>query len=53
MRYVQDEELNWGVSNVVPSKDDRKSTDRKKHRDTSLKEKQSNKLISPLRMDEK
>ena len=52
-RYVQDEELNWGVSNVVPSKDDRKSTDRKKHRETSLKEKQANKLISPLRMDEK
>ena len=52
-RYVQDEELIWGVSNVVPSKDDRKSTDRKKHRETSLKEKQANKLISPLRMDEK
>ncbi len=52
-RYVQDEELNWGVSNVVPSKDDRKSTDRKKHRETSLKEKQTKKLDSRLRGDEK
>ena len=52
-RYVQDEELNWGVSNVVPSKDDRKSTDRKKHREASLKEKQAKKLVSPLRMDGK
>ena len=47
-RYVQDEELNWGVSNVVPSKDDRKS-----HREASLKEKQTKKLDSRLRGDEK
>ena len=52
-RYVQDEELNWGVSNVVPNKDDRKSTDGKSHREASLKEKQAKKLVSSLRMDEK
>ena len=37
-RYVQDEELNWGVSNAVQKTDDRKS-----HRETSLKEKQAKK----------
>ncbi len=52
-RYVQDEELNWGVSNVMPSKVDRKSTDRKKHRESSLKEKQAKKLDSQLRGDAK
>ena len=52
-RYVQDEELNWGVSNVAPSKDDRKSADRKMHREASLKEKQAKKLDSHLRVDEK
>ena len=52
-RYVQDEELNWGVSNIMPSKDDRKSTDRKVHRESSLKEKQAKKLDSQLRGDAK
>jgi dihydropteroate synthase-like protein len=37
-RYVQDEELNWGVSSGVQSKGDRKS-----HREASLKEKKSKK----------
>ena len=32
-RYVQDEELNWGVSGVAANKDDRKS-----HREASLRE---------------
>ena len=47
-RYVQDEELNWGVSKVVLSKEDRKN-----HREASLKEKQVKKRLSPLRTDEK
>jgi len=38
-RYVQDEELNWGVSSALQTKDDRKS-----HREASLKEKKSKKL---------
>jgi dihydropteroate synthase-like protein len=38
-RYVQDEELNWGVSSALQIKDDRKS-----HREASLKEKKSKKL---------
>jgi dihydropteroate synthase len=38
-RYVQDEELNWGVASVVTNKDERKSPDRKSHREASLKEK--------------
>ncbi len=37
-RYVQDEELNWGVSSTLQIKDDRKS-----HREASLKEKKSKK----------
>lgn len=52
-RYVQDEELNWGVSNVMPSKDNRKSADRKKHRESSLKEKLAKKLDPQLRGDAK
>ena len=47
-RYVQDEALNWGVSNVVQSKDNRKS-----HREASLKEKQTKKLDSQLRENDK
>jgi len=37
-RYVQDEELNFGVKNSMQNKDDRKS-----HREASLKEKKSKK----------
>ena len=37
-RYVQDEELNWGIASLPTNKDDRKS-----HREASLKEKQSKK----------
>ena len=47
-RYVQDEELNWGVSTIVPSKDDRKI-----HREASLKERQAKKVFSRQRMDKK
>jgi hypothetical protein len=42
-RYVQDEELNWGLA-TNQDKDDRESIDRKNHREASLKEKQANKL---------
>ena len=38
-RYVQDEELNWGVSSVVETSAAEKSDDRKSHREASLKEK--------------
>ncbi len=38
-RYVQDEELNWGVASAPQIKDDRKS-----HREASLKEKKSKQL---------
>jgi hypothetical protein len=41
-RYVQDEELNWGLA-TEQNKDDRKSPDRKNHREASLKEKQAKK----------
>ncbi len=41
-RYVQDEELNWGLP-TKQDKDDRKSLDRKNHREASLKEKQAKK----------
>jgi dihydropteroate synthase-like protein len=37
-RYVQDEELNWGFG-AHTNKDDRKSPDRKSHREASMKEK--------------
>jgi dihydropteroate synthase-like protein len=38
-RYVQDEELNFGINSSTQNKDDRKS-----HREASLKEKQSKKV---------
>jgi hypothetical protein len=41
-RYVQDEELNWGLA-TEQAKDERKNPNRKSHRETSLKEKQDNK----------
>ena len=45
-RYVQDEELNWGLA----SDDGRQKTeDRKSHREASLKEKQVKKMDSRLR----
>jgi dihydropteroate synthase len=50
-RYVQDELLNWGLV-TEQAKDDKKSSDRKSHREASLKEKQAktaleNKEIKP------
>ena len=39
-RYVQDEELNWGIASVAANKEDRKS-----HREASLKEKQKEKSL--------
>ena len=39
-RYVQDEELNWGVSSTTQNKDERKS-----HREASLKEKKIKKKL--------
>ncbi len=43
-RYVQDEELNWGLTTNAQKTDDRKS-----HREASLKEKQTKKMDSRLR----
>jgi dihydropteroate synthase-like protein len=49
-RYVQDEELKWGLATkqdpAKQDKDDRKSLDRKSHREASLKEKQAKKMTS-------
>ena len=44
-RYVQDEALNWGVASDDRGQrtEDRKSPDRKSHREASLKEKQAKK----------
>ena len=41
-RYVQDEPLNWGVSSLLETVDDRKSLT-KSHREASLKEKKNKK----------
>ena len=38
-RYVQDEELNWGISSELETSAVEKSDDRKSHREASLKEK--------------
>ena len=42
-RYVQDEELNWGVSSAPETSSVDKSDDRKSHREASLKEKRQQK----------
>ena len=44
-RYVQDEELNWGL----PDDGRQKTEDRKSHREASLKEKHAKKMDSRLR----
>ena len=43
-RYVQDEELNWGISHELAQKSD----DRKSHREASLKEKSLKKMPTKL-----
>ena len=47
-RYVQDEELNWGVAGVVADIENRKS-----HREASLKEKQKKKQSEKLLQNKK
>jgi dihydropteroate synthase-like protein len=42
-RYVQDEELNWGVASISQNKAAQNKNDRKSHRDASLKEMKSKK----------
>ena len=51
-RYVQDEELNWGLA-TKHGKEDRKNLDRKGHREASLKEKQTQKKQAKIALKNK